>query len=50
MLCLGEDWQSLNITLKVHGNKQASLLSEQVESALVEVPEEAVGVTSETLT
>lgn len=49
MLCLGENWQSLNVTLKVHSNKQASLLSKQAESALVEVAEETVGVTSETL-
>lgn len=49
MLCLGEDWQRLNVRLKVHGNKQASLLSKQVESASAEVAEEAVGVTSETL-
>lgn len=49
VLCLGENWQSLNVTLKVHSNKQASLLSKQAESALVEVAEETVGVTSETL-
>ena len=49
MLRLGEDWQSLNVTLDVHGNKQAALLSKQAESALVEVAEEAIGVASETL-
>lgn len=49
MSCLGEDWQSLNVTTKVHSNIHVSLLSKQAESALVEVAEEAVGVTSETL-
>lgn len=49
VLCLGEDWQSLNVTLKVHGNKQVSVLFKQVESASVEVADEAIGVTSETL-
>lgn len=42
MLCLGGDWQSLNVTLKVQGDIQASLLSVQAESALVEVAEETV--------
>lgn len=50
VLCLGEDWPSLNVTVKVHGNKEASLLSKQAEYASVEAAEEASGVTSETLT
>lgn len=46
VLCLGEDSLSLNVTVKVHGSKEASLLSKRAESASLE---EAGGVTSETL-
>lgn len=49
MPCLGEDWQSLNVTFEVHGNKQASLLYKQAEPAMVVVAEEAISVISETL-
>lgn len=31
VLCLREDWQSLNVTLEVQGHKQALLLSKQAE-------------------